>query len=303
MKVFISWSGTRSKLAASAFRDYCDACLPGIDCFMSDVEITSGERWQDAVAKGLEEASTGVVFVTPENKEKPWILFESGALSKQVTNAVHIVRFDLQPEQLPRPLSQFQSPECSVEGFDDVLNAIWKDGYSRTITSHLFEKYKSTFAYGLAEQIAEIPADPPQGEPRYPEKTDEDFRTDILLRLDELSLAIANQSEKHVRRGDSTKAINQQLSDRESTELTTCRVLMDDIAIELSQNEYETASGLIPPLVEVSSRLGSRYPSLKILSDYLDGIKDMSTNQLRLHAKPIMLKLAQYRTLPIFTGL
>lgn len=84
MKIFISWSGDRSELLAKALRDWFPLVLHYVDPWLSQSDIQAGERWGIEVAKELETCNFGVICVTKENLNSPWILFEAGALAKSM---------------------------------------------------------------------------------------------------------------------------------------------------------------------------------------------------------------------------
>jgi hypothetical protein len=49
---------------------------------MSDEDIDSGARWNDSIAKSLDDTHFGIVCATRENQHAPWLIFEAGALAK-----------------------------------------------------------------------------------------------------------------------------------------------------------------------------------------------------------------------------
>jgi len=82
VSVFICWSGARSHklaLAAEALLR-TTLCLEKEDVFVSD-RIDKGVAWFDAIVKHLETSKVGIVCLTAENVESPWLHFESGALA------------------------------------------------------------------------------------------------------------------------------------------------------------------------------------------------------------------------------
>src|SRR5258708_40082779 len=81
-KVFISWSGARSKYIASALRKSVQMVLPSSKPFMSENDIDRGSRSLLELARALEVTRVGIVCLTPENLEASWLVFEAGALSK-----------------------------------------------------------------------------------------------------------------------------------------------------------------------------------------------------------------------------
>jgi hypothetical protein len=116
MRVFISWSGTRSKAVAAALREYLKKVIQSVDPWMSDKDIDSGVRWSDAIAGNLREARVGIACITPENRERPWLNFESGAISKTVEDAYlcpYLFRLEL--AELTGPLAQFQARKSDRE--------------------------------------------------------------------------------------------------------------------------------------------------------------------------------------------
>jgi hypothetical protein len=80
--VFISWSGDRSEKMAAALYSWLPMVLQSAKPWMSKEDIEKGSRGLDEIGKALDAMSVGIICLTPENVEKPWILFEAGALSK-----------------------------------------------------------------------------------------------------------------------------------------------------------------------------------------------------------------------------
>jgi len=127
MKVFISWSGKRSKALASALRDWLPMVLQYVEPWVSDKDISAGERWAQAIAGELESSSFGIICITPENLHSEWILFESGALSKSMLDAKVIpLLFGLEISDLSGPLSQFQAQKMEEAGVMEVVKSINK---------------------------------------------------------------------------------------------------------------------------------------------------------------------------------
>lgn len=125
MKVFISWSGTRSKELANALKDWLPIVLQYIEPFVSDKDISAGERWAQKIAGELENSNFGIICVTPENLTSEWILFEAGALSKSMQDGKVIpLLFGLELSDLSGPLSQFQAKKFDQNGLMEAVQAI-----------------------------------------------------------------------------------------------------------------------------------------------------------------------------------
>ena len=68
---------------------------------MSDDAIRSGARWSDAIAQSLDESDFGIICVTRDNLDAPWLLFEAGALAKRFKTArVVPLCIDLAPSDI-----------------------------------------------------------------------------------------------------------------------------------------------------------------------------------------------------------
>lgn len=108
MKIFISWSGERSRLVAELLNSWIKCVIQASKPWISTQDIESGSTWFNEISNELNDASVGVICLTKENKNNPWILFESGALAKGLemprvcTFLVDLDHVDIKP-----PLSQF----------------------------------------------------------------------------------------------------------------------------------------------------------------------------------------------------
>lgn len=123
MKVFITWSGAKSKEVARALREWIPDVLDNAKTWMSEIDIGAGERWGPAIAAELETSKCGIVCLTRSNLTEPWIFFESGALAKTVKDAfVCPYLIDLEPSDIPQgPLAQFQAKRAN---YDETLQLI-----------------------------------------------------------------------------------------------------------------------------------------------------------------------------------
>ncbi len=133
MKIFISWSGARSKALAVALRDWLPLVLQYAQPWVSDKDIGAGDRWAQSIAGELESANFGIICITPENLQSEWILFEAGALSKSMLDAKVIpLLFKLELSDLSGPLSQFQAQKVGEAGIMEVVRAINKVANGQT---------------------------------------------------------------------------------------------------------------------------------------------------------------------------
>ena len=92
MKVFLSWSGSRSHKVALVFRDWLPSVIQEIVPYVSSEDIDKGARWSTDIAKELSDSKFGILCVTRDNINAPWLTFEAGALSKTMDKAF-VTRF------------------------------------------------------------------------------------------------------------------------------------------------------------------------------------------------------------------
>ena len=106
MKVFISFSGEKSKRTADALVELLPTVLPSISVFRADTDIAIGERWQQSLERILDDLDLAIICVSHDNVEKPWLLYESGQLWRQGIRVVPYL-LDIEPAELRGPLAQF----------------------------------------------------------------------------------------------------------------------------------------------------------------------------------------------------
>jgi hypothetical protein len=192
LKIFLSWSGGKSRALAEELRDWLPYVVQSVDPFVSTQDISTGARSLNVLASELETASFGIVCLTQQNKLTPWITFEAGAMSKIVnTSKVIPLLLDLRISDLTGPLAQFQAVEAGdKEQIFKMIRAI-----SAVSPQPLPEdRLKGTFDVfwpRLQERVANL---------RQPnaEADDHDTRSDRDI-LEEL-LALARRNEREITR-------------------------------------------------------------------------------------------------------
>jgi hypothetical protein len=109
VKIFIGWSGERSKKIAHYLYEWFPIVIQAVKPYMS-TEIAKGTSWTTSVSSELQSCNFGVFCITSDNRTAPWIHFEAGALSKIVESS-HVVPilFDLPQSDLQGPLTMFQA--------------------------------------------------------------------------------------------------------------------------------------------------------------------------------------------------
>jgi hypothetical protein len=124
-KVFISWSGHRSKALANTLREWLPNVIQFVDPWMSAEDIDKGARWSSDIATQLAEAKVGLICLTTENLESPWVLFEAGALSRTLQKTfVCPYLLDVDPADIRGPLVQFQVTMATKEDTNRLVHTI-----------------------------------------------------------------------------------------------------------------------------------------------------------------------------------
>jgi TIR domain len=125
MKVFISWSGDRSRQLAQSLSDFLPQVIQQVQPFMSASSIAAGESWGLRLAAELENTDFGILCLTSDNLKSAWISFEAGALSKKLgASSVCPCLHDLRASDLSFPLAQFQAKTTNRNGLFDIVKAV-----------------------------------------------------------------------------------------------------------------------------------------------------------------------------------
>jgi TIR domain len=107
MKVFLSWSGAQSRAVAEALYEWLPKVIQAVKPFLS-TELDKGARWGTEIDNALEGTRFGLIVLTRENLESPWLLYEAGALSKAADAFVWTFLVGLSPTDVKLPLANFQ---------------------------------------------------------------------------------------------------------------------------------------------------------------------------------------------------
>lgn len=168
MKVFISWSGTRSQSVAQSLKDWMPLVLHYVEPWLSEADVAAGERWAQALAKELESCNFGIICVTRENVASPWVLFEAGSLAKSLQGSKVIpLLLDLEFSEIGGPLAQFQAKKLDMDGVNEVLHSLNQaaqhpvpEARAKQLFDALWPQFNS--------QIATIPKQPASAKPIRP---------------------------------------------------------------------------------------------------------------------------------------
>jgi hypothetical protein len=154
MKVFLSWSGDLSLKVARALRDWLPSVIQSVKPYVSSEDIDKGTRWTTDIAKELQESSYGIICVTKDNIDEPWINFEAGALSKTVDKSrVCPFLFNVKRAELQGPLLQFQSTICEKEDLSKLVLSINKNSGEEQLEEERLKRVFEVWWPQLKEQL------------------------------------------------------------------------------------------------------------------------------------------------------
>ncbi|UXP32323.1 toll/interleukin-1 receptor domain-containing protein [Reichenbachiella agarivorans] len=140
MKVFISWSGDLSKKIAESFRQWIPGVIQAVKPYYTPDDITKGTRWGTEIAKELDDSKVGIICLTRENLLSPWIMFEAGALSKNLEQSkVCPLLFGIDPADIQGPLIQFQAAKFSKVEMKKVVKMINSELGEHSLASDILD--------------------------------------------------------------------------------------------------------------------------------------------------------------------
>jgi hypothetical protein len=181
MKVFISWSGDMSHGVAKALRDWLPSVLQAVEPYVSSEDIDKGARWSTDISKELEDSSFGIICVTPENLQAPWVNFEAGALSKSLDKSrVAPFLFGVERTAVQGPLLQFQSTLVERDDVKKLLTSVNGacdgSGLEKDRLDEVFEVWWPR----LEEKLNAIDSTPAATNNRAPERGTKDLLQEVL---------------------------------------------------------------------------------------------------------------------------
>jgi len=199
-------------MLAEALRDWLPNVLQVVQPYMSAVDMQVGSRWNIDLAQELQTAKLGIICVTSENQHAPWMLFESGALSKTVDpQCVIPYLLNMRLSELQGPLVQFQGAVAQRDDTFKVVSIVNRTLGTLALSDEGLHRSFSKWWPDLETTIAKIP---PSIESGPPPQTEREM-------LEEL-LALVRSS------------IREQM-ERTATAETTARLRQDDLMVMTHQ--------------------------------------------------------------------
>jgi TIR domain-containing protein len=193
MSVFISWSGrnSHSHKMAMLLKEWLPKVLQKLECFLSSHDIEAGAAWIKVLFEQLEQSNVGVICLTRSTLNKPWILFEAGALAKKIeASRLCPLLIGLNPSDVEFPLAAFQLKTIAREDIRSLLAMINKSREGASLTdaelTEVFDLRWPQFEKTLNSIVREVEQDSTV----TPSRSDSDILTEILA----LTRGIASQT-------------------------------------------------------------------------------------------------------------
>jgi len=156
MKVFISWSGDRSREVALLLKRWFERNVQSAEMWISTDNIGAGVVWFEKIKNSLDETSVGIVCLTKTNVNNPWILFEAGVLAKGTKdNKVCTLLIDMAPSDLHPPLSQFNATALEKTAFKKLVSTI-NEGLEKPLLDAVLEDILDSTWDKLYDDISDV---------------------------------------------------------------------------------------------------------------------------------------------------
>lgn len=199
MKVFISWSGEKSKKVAEILKQWIPFVIQNIEPYFSSSDIDKGARWSTDIAKELEAASFGILCITNENVNSSWLNFEAGALSKSIDKSrVCPLLFDIKTSEITgSPILQFQMSTISMDDvfqlFISMNNALGDAALDTSRLKTSFDLVWSKIDDALKAILAETKA---VSRPAKPQTIDQSKAIEEILDLARMQIRLLKSPEE-----------------------------------------------------------------------------------------------------------
>jgi hypothetical protein len=180
-KVFIGWSGERSKKVALELRAWIPKVIQRVEPWMSEQDIQPGALWLRELIGQLRETHFGILALTQQNMREAWIHFEAGALANSVEESfVCPYLIDIEKgTDLTGPLTQFQARRADKEGTLALLGGINQTlGESKLAETTLFQTFERWWT-DLEKVIATLPKEQVSAQKR----SDRELLEEILQKV------------------------------------------------------------------------------------------------------------------------
>lgn len=175
-KIFISWSGPLAKAVAKVLHGWLPVMFDNIDPWFSDTDIPAGSTWFGDIRERLDSSAYGIIVITTQNVDKPWLNFEAGSLSKKLNEDKQrvtplLVNFDQVNQLTGHPLAQYNAVLLNKEGMKRLCESITMSaGRNNANIALRFDQMWGQLESQIAEAKAAVGPQPAAPELSEPER-------------------------------------------------------------------------------------------------------------------------------------
>lgn len=184
MRVFLSWSGTKSREVALALKSWLPEIINDLQPWMSSEDIEKGAAWSATIAEQLEQSNFGIICLTRENQDRVWVNYEAGAIAKAMFGgdpkgraATFLIDIE-QESEVTGPLAQFQHTRPTGSDVLKLVTSLNKAAGSPRTPEQL-ERAVAKWWPDLESAIAEANSRP-QTQTRKPVRSEREVLEEIL---------------------------------------------------------------------------------------------------------------------------
>jgi hypothetical protein len=164
--------------------------LPGVLQFVKPYftpdDIEKGTSWSSSISSELSSSNVGILCLTKDNIENPWILFEAGALSKNFDKSrVCTILFNLDTSDLVGPLTSFQATRFNKNDFKKLVETINETGSDSKLNNDVLNDVFEMWWPKLDDKINTILK---SGAKNSPKKRDDRDLLEEILELSRLNV-------------------------------------------------------------------------------------------------------------------
>jgi uncharacterized protein YfkK (UPF0435 family) len=151
--LFISWSGDISHAVAEQLKGWIPLVFSGPRCWLSTRDLPAGRVWVTELFEQLQVCNVGVIVLTPDNVNSSWMLFEAGALCKNLKiSRVLPYLVGIKKRDLRGPFAEFQAIEATQDGTRQLIHSI-REVYSSSESQAIADQRFDAFWPILSRQL------------------------------------------------------------------------------------------------------------------------------------------------------
>lgn len=259
MKVFISWSGDKSHKIAKIFREWIPSVIQSVEPYVSSEDIDKGARWSTDIAKELADSTFGILCVTKENLNAPWLCFEAGALSKTIDKSyVNPFLFDIKRSEINGPILQFQSTIFEKEDIKKLIITLNTACTDNGISSKRLEKSFEVWYPTLETELNKIKEENISDSESYTaESTSSSDILEEILDLSRENQKLLRNSDSYI--NDSINALSKMLSNS---------LPLYEHGIEAKRTSKRYKVSLLDEIIHMARNCGNKTSSFLILISF-----------------------------------